>query len=549
VVDDRPGTDVMGPRSDEAATDGGRFGAVFYVTVAITLVFVGFGVFATDPFAKALTRASDAVIKNLGWTYLLLTTFFLAFALYLAFSRFGRIRLGGPDAKPQFSTFAWFAMLFQAGMGVGLIFWGVSEPLLHYGDPPLGLSEPKSPEAADLALQYSFFHWTLHPWGIYAVVGLAVAYFSFNKGMKDLRISRALRPLLGDRVDGPVGQVIDVIAILATLFGVAVSLGLGTLQLDSGLDSAFGLTSGTTLQLVIIGVTAAGYMLSASTPIDKGINWLSQASMVLATALLLMFLLLGPTLLELNALTEGTGRYLGDLIPTSLRMSAFEPDAWLGDWTIFFWATWIAWAPYVGVFIARISRGRTVREFMLGVLIAPSLFSIIWFSVFGAAAIDLDKDLGGALSSAAAANESVALFTFLEEFPLTTITSALFLACVWIFFVAGADAGTVVLGSMSAGGVLNPRPFIKLVWGGVMAALAAILLVAGGLDALQSGAILAATPFAFLMLAMCWALQRTLAADYAEETAAGHTRARSTAQSGKTQGWTDGDSQHGDLTE
>ncbi|MBA3575931.1 MAG: BCCT family transporter, partial [Pseudonocardiales bacterium] len=429
-----------------------------------------------------------------------------------------RIRLGGPDEEPEFGRFAWFCMLFQAGMGVGLVFWGVSEPLLHYDDPPFGLAEPKTPEAADLALQYSFFHWTLHPWGIYAVVGLAVAYLTYNKGIRDLRISRALRPLLGDRIDGPIGAAVDVLAVVATLFGVAVSLGLGTLQLDAGLGAAFGAPSGITLQLVIIGVTAAGYMISASTPLEKGINWLSQASMVLAAIMLVYFIVLGPTILQLNAMTEGTGRYLGQLIPTSLRMSAFDPDPWVGDWTIFFWATWIAWAPYVGVFIARISRGRTIREFIVGVLVAPSVFSVVWFSVFGPTAIDLDNRLGGALSAAAARDESVALFTFLEEYPLVLFTSVMFLLLVWIFFVAGADAGTVVLGSMSVvGGQEEPTRFVKLVWGGVMAALAASLLLAGGLNALQNGAILAATPFGFIMVALCWSLQRTLAADLREQ--------------------------------
>ncbi len=511
--------------ADGADEQEGRLGGVFWTTIAITVAFVALGVFATDPFAKALADASTWVIDQLGWSYLLITMFFLVFAVYLAFSRFGKIRLGGPDERPEFGNFAWFAMLFQAGMGVGLVFWAVSEPLLHYDDVPLGLAEPKTPEAADLALQYSFFHWTLHPWGIYAVVGLAVAYLSYNKGVHDLRISRALRPLLGDRVDGPVGAAVDVLAVLATLFGVAVSLGLGALQLDAGLGAAFGAPSGVTLQLVIIGVTAVGYMLSASTPLEKGINWLSQASMVLAAAMLVYFIVLGPTVLQLNAMTEGTGRYLGQLIPTSLRMNAFDPDPWLGDWTIFFWATWIAWAPYVGVFIARISRGRTIREFVLGVLIAPSVFSLVWFSVFGPTAIDLDDRLGGALSAAAGRDESVALFTFLEEYPLVTFTSVMFLLLVWIFFVAGADAGTVVLGSMSVvGGSQDPTRFVKLLWGAVMAALAAILLVAGGLPALQNGAILAATPFGFIMLALCWSLHRTLAADDRAQRAAGPPR-------------------------
>jgi len=501
--------------SDGDEKDSGQLGVVFWITMGITAAFVLLGVLFTETFGKALADVSNFIITKLGWSYLVITMIFLVFAVYLAFSRFGKIRLGGPDERPQFGLFAWFSMLFQAGMGVGLIFWGVSEPLLHYGDPPLGQAEPKTPEAADLALQYAFFHWTLHPWAIYAVVGLTVAYLSYNKGLKDLRISRSLRPLLGDRIDGPIGMAIDVLAILATLFGVAVSLGLGTLQLDAGLGAAFGAPSGVTLQLVIIGVTAVGYMLSAATPVEKGVNWLSQASMVMAVAMMAYFVVLGPTVLQLNAMTQGVGTYIGQLIPTSLEMSAFDPDPWLGDWTIFFWATWIAWAPYVGVFIARISRGRTIREFILGVLLAPSLFSVVWFSIFGTMAIDLDDQLGGALSAAAGRDESVALFTFLEEYPLVIFTSVMFLLLVWIFFVAGADAGTIVLGSMSVvGGSEDPARHVKLIWGAVMAAIAAILLVSGGLPALQNGAIIAATPFGFIMLALCWSLHRTLSDDY-----------------------------------
>ncbi|MDQ4094374.1 MAG: BCCT family transporter, partial [Actinomycetota bacterium] len=266
------------------------------------------------------------------------------------------------------------------------------------------------------------------------------------------------------------------------------------------------------------------YLLSASTPIEKGINWLSQASMVLAVILLLYFLAgVGPTLLVLNTFTQEIGGYLANLIPMSLRTSAFEPTSWLGDWTIFFWATWIAWAPYVGAFIARISRGRTIRQFILGVLIAPSLFTVLWFSVFGATGIEVDNRVGGAISAQAAEDEAVALFAFLEQYPGTLLISILAIVLIWIFFVAGADAGTVVLGSMS-GGVLNPRVTVKLTWGVIMAALAAILLAAGGLDALQNGAILAATPFGILMLAICWSLHRTLTDDRREELDPLHQR-------------------------
>jgi glycine betaine transporter len=504
---------------DSAVTErqetANQFGIVFYVTVGISLVFVLAGVLLTKPFNKALATTVGWIIESLGWFYLLVTAFFLVFVLFLAFSKYGKLRLGGPDEKPEFGRFAWFAMLFQAGMGIGLLFWGVAQPLLHYRTPPFGQEEPGSSEAAALGLQFAFFHWTLHPWAIYAVVGLAVAYFSFVRGTNSLRVSSVFRPLIGDRVDGPIGKTIDVISIIATLFGVAVSLGLGTLQINAGLGEAFGVPMGIPVQMIIIAVTAAGYMLSASTPIEKGVNFLSQTSIVLAVVLLAYIVVVGPTILQLNAFTQGIGDYITGLVPMSLQMNAFEPTPWLGTWTIFFWATWVAWAPYVGAFIARISRGRTIREFLLGVMVAPSLFSMVWFAVFGATAIDLDERIDGRISDAAREDAAVALFTFLREFPLFMATAILALFLIWIFFVAGADAGTIVLGSMSSG-VLEPNRLNKLTWGAIMGALAAILLLADGLDGLQNGAILAATPFAVIMVFMCWSLYRALAADYDE---------------------------------
>ncbi len=514
----------------EAAEAGGgeqtqKLGVVFWVTVAISAAFVIWGAFFTDSFTAALTAIVGGITTGLGWVYMLIATFFLVFVIWLAFSRYGKITLGKPGEKPEFGNFAWFAMLFQAGMGIGLVFWGVAEPVAHYNDPPLGQAQAGTPEAAGLALQTAFFHWTLHPWAMYAVVGLAVAYFSFRKGVGSLRISTVFRPIIGDRADGPIGYAIDIIAILATLFGVAVSLGLGTLQISAGLSSVFGLPDGVGMLLLIIAVTAVAYMLSASTPIDKGINILSQASMYLAFVLLVYFLIVGPTLLQLNAFTQELGGYVANLVPQSLGMAAFdaEESAWLGSWTIFFWATWIAWAPYVGAFIARISRGRTIREFIIGVMLGPSVFSMVWFSVFGAAGIQRDNETNGAINEAVTNDgAAIALFEFLGAYPLPIITSLLALFLIYIFFVAGADAGTVVLGSMSVGGALNPKTSIKLTWGVIMAAIAAVLLVAGGggstaLDGLTNGAILAATPFGILMVPMCYGLYKTLQADYERE--------------------------------
>ncbi|MGH3088429.1 MAG: BCCT family transporter [Rubrobacteraceae bacterium] len=516
----------MRDQADSPGEQAQKLGVVFWVTVAISAAFVLWGAFFTDSFTVALTAVVGGITTGLGWVYMLIATFFLVFVIWLAFSRYGKITLGRPGERPEFGNFAWFAMLFQAGMGIGLVFWGVAEPVAHYNDPPLGRAEAGTPEAAGLAMQTAFFHWTLHPWAMYAVVGLAVAYFSFRRGMGSLRISTVFRPLIGDRVDGPVGYAIDIIAILATLFGVAVSLGLGTLQIAAGLNSVFGVPSGIGTLLIIIAVTAVAYMLSASTPIDKGINILSQASMYLAFVLLVYFLIVGPTLLQLNAFTQEIGGYLANLIPQSLGMSAFdaEESEWLGSWTIFFWATWIAWAPYVGAFIARISRGRTIREFIIGVLIGPSVFSMLWFSVFGAAGIQLDNQTDGQINEAVTNDGAhIALFEFLGAYPLALLTSLLALFLIYIFFVAGADAGTVVLGSMSVGGALNPKTAIKLTWGAIMAAIAAVLLIAGGggstaLNGLTNGAILAATPFGILMVPMCYGLYKTLQEDYRRES-------------------------------
>jgi len=492
-----------------------RKGVVFWGTVAIAAAFVLAGVVFTDPFNSALTSVVGEITADLGWLYLLAATFFLFFVLYIAFSKYGKLTLGAPGDKPEFGIFSWFAMLFQAGMGIGILFWGVGEPLLHYGHPPLGGAEKGTPEAGDLALQYAFFHWGLHPWAMYATVGLAVGYFSYRRGNNNLKISMVFRPVLGDRVDGPIGKAIDIVAILATLFGVAVSLGLGTLQIDAGLSQTLGTPTGTGMQLGIIVVTAVAYMISASTPLERGIQTLSNVSMILAFMLLVYFFVVGIPLLALNSFTQGLGIYAINIIPMSLDMNSFNPDPWLGDWTIFFWATWIAWAPYVGAFIARISRGRTIRQFVIGVLVAPSLFTFVWFAVFGATAIAKDQDVQGALGESVAADAAVAFFEFIDLFPLSGLISLVVIFLVWIFFVAGADAGTVVLGSMSTGGVLNPTRATKLTWGVIMGALAAILLVAGGLDALQNGAIVAATPFVILMLVMCWSLMKAMSEDAA----------------------------------
>jgi glycine betaine transporter len=485
-------------------------GIVFWVSAAFALAFILWGVLAPENFGAVTQTIFDWVVSNLGWFYLLAGNFFLVFVVILALSRYGRFRLGKEGERPEFSRFAWFAMLFQAGMGPALIFWGVAEPLAHYSAPPFGLAQPGTVEAAQVGMQYSYFHWTLHPWAMYAVVGLAVGYFSFRRDEPGL-ISPVFRPLIGDRVDGPWGKTIDIMAVLAVLFGVAVALGSAGLQLTAGLGQTFGTSTGIVAQLIIIGVTTVAFMISASTAVEKGVNYLSQISMYVAAVLLVFFLVMGPTAIQLGALTQGVGDYLGNIVPMSLRLNAFDQDsAWLGSWTVFYWSWWIAWCPYVGLFIARISRGRTIREFVLGTVIGPSVVTFVWMAVFGGSAIHLDRTEGRGIAERVVSDPASGMFVFLEQFPLALAMSILTLVVLWIFFVAGADAGTIVLGSMSTGGPQEPKRWIKLSWGVAMALIAGILLVAGGLGALQSASVLTGLPFAFIMVVMCVAFYKHL---------------------------------------
>jgi len=487
-----------------------EIGVVFWVSAAFALAFILWGVIGPESFGAVTQVIFEWVVANLGWFYLLAGNFFLIFVVVLALSRYGKLRLGKEGERPEFNRFAWFAMLFQAGMGPALIFWGVAEPLAHYSNPPFGLARAGSVEAAQLGMQYTYFHWTFHPWAMYAIVGLAVGYFSFRRDEPGL-ISPVFRPLLGNRVDGSLGKTIDVLAVLAVLFGVAVALGSAGLQLTAGLGQTFGTPTGIVAQLVVIGVTTVAFMISASTAVAKGVNYLSQISMYVAAVLLVFFLVIGPTATQLGALTQGVGDYLGGIVPMSMRLNSFDQDnAWLGSWTVFYWSWWIAWCPYVGLFIARISRGRTIREFVLGTVLGPSIVTFVWVAVFGGSALHLDRTQGGGIAERVVADPAAGMFVFLEQFPLALPMSILTLVVLWIFFVAGADAGTIVLGSMSTGGVPEPRRWIKLSWGLAMAAIAGVLLVAGGLGALQSASVLTGVPFAFIMVLMCVAFLKHL---------------------------------------
>ncbi|SMC16412.1 glycine betaine transporter [Andreprevotia lacus DSM 23236] len=487
---------------------------VFALSLAIALGFVLWGALAPASMTAITQHMLSATIGGFGWLYLLAVFGFLLFAVYLAFGRFGKIRLGGPDAEPEFSRASWFAMLFSAGMGIGLVFWGAAEPLAHFANPPSG--EAQSADAARTALRYTFFHWGLHPWAIYSIMGLAIGYFSFNRKLPAL-VSEAFRPWLGHHVDGVFGKLVDVLAVIATACGVVTSLGLGTLQIAGGLTHTLGVPDSDALHIAIIVVAMGLALLSSLTGVGRGIKWLSNLNIGIALLLLAAVIAFGPTLFIVESFTTTLGGYIDNLSYMSLRLTPFSKGSWVADWTLFYWAWWITWAPFVGLFIARVSKGRTIREFIVGVLLAPSLVSFIWFSAFGGMAIH-QQLLGGVdLLSVQTQDYARTLFAMLAQLPLAKTLSVLALLLIVSFFVTSADSANLVLSMLSTRGRANPPAWIKLLWGCVIAAMALVLLFSGGLKALQTLSIVAALPFALIMVGLCVALYKALAADEREQ--------------------------------
>lgn len=481
---------------------------VLKISLALVGIFVFAGIFWPTELAEWVQILLTGTLERFGWFYLLSMFLFLVFALFCAFSRFGTIRLGGEEAEPEFSTASWFAMLFAAGMGIGLVFWGAAEPLSHFGNPPMSI-EPLSAQAARVALRSTFFHWGLHPWAAYSVVGLSLAFFRFNRNQPML-ISSVFVSEKSTAWAQNGRRVVDVLAIIATVFGVATSLGLGTLQIGAGLQHVLGVPNGLPLQFAIIGVAAALYLTSAMTGLTRGIQILSNVNMGVAILLLTLLFLGGPTAFILDSMVTTLGDYLNNLVSMSMRLTPFTRATWVANWTLFYWAWWIAWSPFVGMFIARISKGRTIREFVVGVLLAPSLVSFAWFSTFGGAALNQAMFHSSDLVGKTQEDVTMALFGLLESLPLPTITSVIAIVLVSVFFVTSADSATFVLGMMSSRGNEHPSNRIKLAWGLLMALIAAVLLFAGGLKGLQTMSILTALPFAFVMLAMMVNLYREL---------------------------------------
>ncbi|RFU69849.1 BCCT family transporter [Peribacillus saganii] len=482
--------------------------SVFIISLLLTLIFIIWGVFFTENLAKVTNAVYNASIDYLGWVYLGATLFFVIFSIYLLFSKYGNIRLGRKTDKPDFSTGSWLAMLFGAGMGIGIVYWSVAEPVTHYTAPPYG--KAYTAHAANTAMKFTFFHWGLDPWAIYTVIGLALAFFQYNKRLP-AAISSAFHPVLGDRIHGPIGKTIDILSIFATVFGIATSLGLGAMQVTAGMHDIFGIPNTLFMQLVVIGVATVLFIISINTGLEKGIKYLSNAAIILSIAIMLLILLVGPALTVIQVFFNTMGLYIGDFIEMSLRLNPFGEGEWIASWTLFYWAWWIAWAPFVGMFIARVSKGRTVREFVIGVLIFPTIGTCLWMSVFGGSALELVQNQANHdLAKHIAENVSLSIFIFFDYLPLSSLLSILGFAVVAIYYITVADTATFVLGMLSEGGTLNPSNKIKMTWGVIQSALAAVLLTAGGLNVLQTASIAAALPFAIIMVIMCFSLLRGL---------------------------------------
>ncbi|RYF79471.1 MAG: BCCT family transporter [Comamonadaceae bacterium] len=484
------------------------------VSAAIIAAVVLWGLISPITLGAFFNTLLADVTRTFGWFYLWVVLGLVVLALFLAVSRYGDLKLGDEDDEPEFSVGAWFAMLFAAGMGIGLVFWGVAEPISHYMKPPPGI-QPGTPEAAGAAMRYAFFHWGFHPWAIYGIVGLSISFFTFRRKTVSLVSSAtAALPWAWAKRMSP---AFDVLAVVATAFGVAASLGMGATQINSGLNAAFGVPVGAWAQSVIIVVTAALFILSAVTGVERGVKWLSIGNLYLAGALALVIFCLGPTISIVDTLTSTLGSYISEFVRMSLRMTPFRENSWIGDWTIFYWAWWLAWSPFVGLFIARVSRGRTVRQFLAGTVLAPSLLGFVWFAIFGGTALNLEIFHGVPLSEAAAANVSSTMFVMFDALPGGLIMSLVATVLVFVFFVTSGDSATLVLGTMSTHGNPNPPNRVKIIWGVLVAAIALSLLLAGGLSAVQTATIVFALPFSVVLLLMAISVTLAIREDWNAE--------------------------------
>lgn len=480
--------------------NGRKLSNVFTASAIVIGIIVAIGAIFPTKFGDVTSDISSWISTYFGWYYMIITIGMVFFCVFIIFSPIGKLKLGRPQDKPEFNTVSWFAMLFSAGMGIGLVFYGAAEPMSHYLSPPTASPETKA--AMTESMRSTFLHWGFHAWGIYGVVALALAYAQFRKGEPGL-LSKTLRPLLGDKVDGPIGTIIDVLSVFATVVGVAVSLGMGALQINGGLEYLFGVPNNIVVQGIIIIIVTILFLASAWSGLSKGIQYLSNTNLVLASLLLIVTLILGPTILILNMFTSSTGALFDSFLFNSFDVAPLseQKNTWLNSWTLYYWGWWMSWSPFVGIFIARVSRGRSIREFILGVMLVPTIISFIWFSVFGVTGIEVGKKAPEVFKM----STETQLFGVFNEMPIGIALSILALALVCIFFVTSADSATFVLGMQTTHGSLNPSGMVKVIWGIAQSLIAFVLLLSGGdtgLNALQSAAIISAFPFSFIIILM-----------------------------------------------
>ncbi|MEN5118514.1 choline BCCT transporter BetT [Luteimonas sp. TWI662] len=515
-MNDSPAHPAAEPAAPPERWHSRILGPVFYPSALIVLALVVLSFVVPEATETAFGHAKTWVANDAGWFTVLAVAGFLVFIIGIALSGFGRIKLGPDHSRPDYSYVTWFAMLFAAGMGIGLMFFGVAEPIMHYADPPVG--DAQTVAAARQAMRITFFHWGVHAWAIYAVVALSLAYFAYRHGLP-LRIRSSLYPIIGERIHGPIGHAVDTFAVLGTIFGLATSLGLGVIQINAGLNYLFGIAVGTTTQIVLITVITLIATGSVVSGLDRGVRRLSELNMIMAVALLAFVLIAGPTVYLMQTFVQNTGMYVSNLFSMTFNLYAYEPTSWLGGWTLFYWGWWIAWSPFVGMFIARISRGRTIREFVVGVLLVPLGFTFLWMTIYGNTALHMVMVDGVTqLVDAVAADSSVAIFQFLENLPFSTLTSGLATALVVIFFVTSSDSGSLVIDMLTTKGEEESPVWQRIFWALAEGAVAIALLLAGGLAALQAATIASALPFTVVMIVMCWGMVKAMRLEVVKRT-------------------------------
>jgi choline/glycine/proline betaine transport protein len=485
-------------------------GPVFFTSASLILLSIVLTILYRDSASELFSVIQTQVSTKTGWFFILSVNIFLVFVVYLALSKFVRVRLGGDEAKPEFSTLAWFSMLFSAGMGIGLLFWSIAEPVTHYLVPPLAAASDV--QSAQQAMNVTMLHWGFHAWAIYALVGLSLVYFTYSRGLP-LTIRSVFYPFFSNRIYSWVGDVIDIFAVLATVFGLATSLGFGVQQVASGLSFVLGIDNGLVTQVSLIAGITLIATISVVSGIQKGVKFLSEMNMRIAVGLLLIIIILGPTVFILNSFIQNTGSYVSHLLTWSTWGESYAQGQWQNSWTVFYWGWWIAWSPFVGTFIARISKGRTIRQFILGVLIVPTIVTCLWISAFGSVSILEVMNGNTAIADAVQNDVSTALFVFLETIPFTEAISVLAIVLVTSFFITSSDSGSLVVDSLTSGGKISAPVGQRIFWATTEGAVAAVLLIGGGLQALQTATIITGLPFAFLLLTMCYSLHKGLSQD------------------------------------